>query len=246
MKKYIDSFCMAQSMFCTLPAPRRWDESARKYMLLFLPLIGLETGILWYAAALLMRRLSVPAPLWAMVLTALPLLLTGFIHMDGFTDVCDAIGSWREVEKRREILKDSHVGSCAVIYCVIELLTLFASFLSFTDETRLSLLILIPVVSRCCSSLALLTLRAMETSSYSGRPQPPLWVKYVMGILIIASVIVAPLFFGRQGLCAASEIICYALALRKACKLLDGMNGDIAGFCLTVSELFAVVTLAVL
>ena len=75
MKKYIDAFCMAQSMFCALPAPRRWDETARKYMLLFLPLIGLETGILWYAAALLLRCLSVPAPLWAIVLTALPLLL---------------------------------------------------------------------------------------------------------------------------------------------------------------------------
>ncbi|MDO4982411.1 MAG: adenosylcobinamide-GDP ribazoletransferase [Eubacteriales bacterium] len=246
MKKYLDALCMAQSMFCTLPAPRRWNEDARKHMLLFLPLIGLEAGLVWYIAAILLRRFTVPAPLTAVILTALPLLFTGFIHMDGFMDVCDAVGSWRETEKRRAILKDSHVGSCAVIGCAAVMLALFASFLSFDADTKLSLLIIIPVVSRCCSSFALLTLKPMETSGYFGRPQPSAWVKWLPAAVVAAAVIASPLLFGRQGFCIAAESICYVLSARKPYKLLDGMNGDISGFCLTLSELLGVAVLAIL
>ena len=38
----------------------------------------------------------------------------------------------------------------------------------------------------------------------------------------------------------------YGLALRKAYKSLEGMNGDISGYALTISELCAVAVLAVL
>mgnify|MGYP003392776405 FL=1 len=48
-----------------------------------------------------------------------PYLVTGFLHLDGFMDVTDAVKSWRDLERRREILKDSHVGSFAVINLVL-------------------------------------------------------------------------------------------------------------------------------
>ena len=109
MKTYLHAFAMCQSMFCTLPCPGNvWDEKARGNMLLFLPLVGLEIGLIWAGLAWLCRYL--PAAVSAWVLCAYPYLVTGFIHLDGFMDVTDAVRSWRDLPRRREILKDSHVA----------------------------------------------------------------------------------------------------------------------------------------
>ena len=44
----------------------------------------------------------------AAVLTAVPVLVTGGIHLDGYLDTMDALSSWREKQRRLEILKDQH------------------------------------------------------------------------------------------------------------------------------------------
>ena len=49
MKRIFTGFAMCQSMFCAIPFPGTlWDEEARDHMLLFLPLVGLEIGLIWY------------------------------------------------------------------------------------------------------------------------------------------------------------------------------------------------------
>ena len=112
MKTYLCAFAMCQSMFCAIPFPGRlWDEKARGKMLLFLPVVGLEIGLVWAALAWAVRFLKLPALVGGLALCACPFLLTGFIHLDGFMDVTDAVKSWRDLEKRRAILKDSHVSS---------------------------------------------------------------------------------------------------------------------------------------
>ena len=88
-------------------------------MLLFLPAVGLEIGAIWALLAWLCRYLALPAPVAGVALGAYPFVVTGFIHLDGFMDVTDAVRSCRDLARRREILKDSHVGSFAVIGAVL-------------------------------------------------------------------------------------------------------------------------------
>ena len=47
-------------------------------------------------------------------MTAIPLLITGGIHLDGFCDVCDALASHQSRERKLEIMADPHVGAFAV------------------------------------------------------------------------------------------------------------------------------------
>ena len=68
MKTYFHAFAMCQSMFCAIPAPQLWDEKARDKMLLFLPLVGLEIGVIWAALAWLCRWLELPATVAALLL----------------------------------------------------------------------------------------------------------------------------------------------------------------------------------
>ena len=116
MKTMLHAYAMCQSMFCAIPCPWKiWDEKAKTHMLLFLPLVGLEIGVIWAMLAWACGFLQLPTLIGALVLCAYPYIATGFIHLDGFMDVTDAVRSWRDLERRREILKDSHVGSFAVI-----------------------------------------------------------------------------------------------------------------------------------
>jgi len=127
MKTYLHAFAMCQSMFCAIPVPGNlWDEEARDKMLPCLPLVGLEIGILWCALGWLVRLLGLPWLLRGLVLAVYPFLVTGLIHLDGFMDVTDAVKSCRDLSRRREILKDSHVGSFAVIHVALLMLSQFA------------------------------------------------------------------------------------------------------------------------
>lgn len=99
------------------PCPKKlWSETARRKMLVCLPLVGLLVGGIWAGAWLLLR--GAPGPVRAAVCAAVPWLVTGFMHLDGYMDVCDAVLSRRDLPTRRRILKDSHCGAFAVI-CLV-------------------------------------------------------------------------------------------------------------------------------
>ena len=245
MKKYLHAFVMCQSMFCAIPAPQAWDEKAKDKMLIFLPIVGLEIGALWAALAWLCRLLNLPALVAGLVLCAYPFLITGFIHLDGFMDVTDAVKSWRDLERRRAILKDSHVGSFAVIGIALLMLAQFAFFSSAPAEANSLILIFIPAVSRCGSSLAVTGLKPMSTSQYADQKKPK---SHIVALSIMLCLFLAAGFLlcGKYGFALVGCLAGYGLALLRAYRSLDGMNGDISGFALTVSELCAVAVYALI
>lgn len=248
MKDYGIAFVMTQSMFCALPFPcRMWKEEARNKMLLFLPVVGLEIGLLWVLADWILGYIGAPVLVSGLVMSAVPYLLTGFIHLDGFLDVTDAICSWRDLEGRRNILKDSHVGSFAVIWCVFLLLAGFALFSSVPDAVDRRCLILVPVVSRCCSALAVLQLKPIGSSQYAnGQSSTPKWHKAVLALAAILCVAAGFIFWGKYGYVLVGGLLGYGVALYGSYHSLKGMNGDISGYCLTISELCAVAVYALL
>ena len=238
MKTYLHAFFMCQSMFCAIPAPQIWDEKAKDKMLLFLPLVGLELGLLWAGLGWLCRFLQLPGLVAALILSAFPWIATGFLHLDGFMDVTDAVKSCRSLQRRREILKDSHVGSFAVIGIVLLALGQFVCIASIPADVDLSVLIFVPAVSRCCSALAVTGLKSMSTSQYADRKKPKshLVVLLVMlAVFVMAGIVIC----GKVAIALAGVLLGYGLALLRGYKSLEGMNGDIAGYALTIGELCA-------
>ena len=246
MKTYLHAFAMCQSMFCAIPCPWKiWDEKAKNKMLLFLPVVGLEIGAIWAAIAWLCRLLNLPALVTGLLLCAYPYIVTGFIHLDGYMDVTDAVKSWRDLERRREILKDSHVGSFAVIGIVLLMLAQFAVFASAPADTNFLILIFIPAVSRCCSALAVTGLKPMSTSQYADRSKPKFHM-VVLAVMLCIFLAAGFLLCGKYGFASLGCLVGYGLALRRAYKSLDGMNGDISGYALTIGELSAVAVYALI
>ena len=245
MKTYLHAFVMCQSMFCSIPAPQIWDEKAKDKMLLFLPIVGLKIGCVWAVLAWLCRLLNLPALVTGLGLSAYPYIITGFIHLDGYMDVTDAVKSWRDLERRREILKDSHVGSFAVIGIVLLMLAQFALFASAPETADFLILIFAPAVSRCCSALAVTGLKPMSTSQYADQKKPK---SHIAALTVMLCIFLAAGFLlcGKYGFALVGCLGGYGLALHRAYGSLGGMNGDISGYALTIGELCAVAVYALI
>ena len=245
MKTYLHAFAMCQSMFCAIPVSQVWDEKAKDKMLLFLPIVGLEIGILWAMLAWLCQWLQLPSLVTGLILAIYPYMATGFLHLDGYMDVTDAVKSWRSLERRREILKDSHVGSFAVIGIILLILAQFAVLATASMDANFHVFIFIPAVSRCCSALAVTGLKPMSTSQYATQKKP---VNHLVFITVMLCVFLAAsfLFTGKYGFTLVGCLVGYGLALLRAYRSLQGMNGDIAGYALSIGELCAVAVYALI
>ena len=179
---------MAWGNFLVIPCPKKvWDNSLKKEMLALLPFIGLVAGVIEYALCYLMWRIGFPMSVSAFFLTLITFGISGFMHADGFMDVCDAVLSRRDLAERQRILKDSRVGAFAVISMILMALGTFAAFfaiaerevastvVSYTVSAKLMpiilplALILIPVVSRATAGSCVLGLAPLETSQYAER-----------------------------------------------------------------------------
>ena len=246
MKRIVHAFFMCQSMFCAIPCPCRvWDEEARPLMLPMLPLVGLEIGALWWFLGWLTGLLGLPVLIRGLILALWPYLATGFLHLDGFMDVTDAVKSCRDLARRREILKDSHVGSFAVIGLCMLMLSQFAVFASISNDKNCLILLFLPAVSRCGSALAVTALPSMSTSQYAAQKKPTSHLVVLTGMLCLF-VALGFVLCGLSGLALIGCMAGYGLALRRGYRSLEGMNGDIAGYALTISELCGAAVFALL
>lgn len=243
MKAWLHAFFMAWGMFLAVPCPyKKWDEKALDKMLVFLPVMGFIVGGVWALAAYLTHLLVFPAAVTAALLAAVPWLLTGFIHLDGFMDVCDAALSRRDLETRQKILKDPHTGSFAVISLGLLMLASFAVLMSWEySAEKLIPLALIPVSTRACAGVAVLGLKPMSTSQYSRKRDKRLIIPLCV---MLAAAIALPIVFMRlSGLAPAAAAAGYWLFCLYGKRQLGGMNGDISGFALTLGECVGIIVL---
>jgi len=251
MKKAIISLYMAFGMFCAIPLPKYWDETCAKHVMPWLPVVGAAIGAIWYIAAQLLGLLRPRAPdmLLAGALMLVPFFASGFIHLDGYMDTSDAIMSRRTREEKLRILKDSHTGAFAVIMVVILFVMQFAAVYSvFTSGGRFVLLLVIPVMSRCCSALSILCLKPLKREGYAYMFRPANAAPHrAFAITAAVSVIaVAWLLAGAPGLIVLGAVVSgYAAAMARAYVSFRGVSGDLAGFAMVLSELAGLIVLAV-
>ena len=167
MKKAVTGFFMSWGMFCAIPCPLKiWDENAKLYSVVMLPVLGIVIGCIWALISFLLVWFNVTWLLAAAIITVCPALLSGFIHLDGFMDCCDAILSRRDLEERQRILKDSHTGAFAVISVVILFLIMFGAVSGFLGKS-VWMLIFLPASARCASAVAVLSFKPIGHSGYA-------------------------------------------------------------------------------
>lgn len=274
MKKYIRGFLMAWGNFSAVPCPyHKWHDESRKAMLAMLPLVGMMLAVIVCVAWWLLDLIGVHPILIGAVLTALYFIANGFIHLDGFMDCSDAILSRRpELEERQRILKASDVGAFAVISVMLMSIIFAASMMTLAEGfslQRASMIVVIMIVSRAFGADAVLRKPPMKTSQYidldkeaeitlepdankkkKAREQGALSLVLIIPLLAIYHIS-SELSAGVEfSICHIAVICIVALAAggagAYARKQLGGMNGDIAGYMIVMSETIGVLSAAIL
>lgn len=150
------SLWIAVAMYSKLPVPQvEWDRKSLSWALCFFPVVGVVIGLLLGLWLELCALLDIGPWLRAAGALLLPVAVSGAIHLDGFCDTADALGSHQPREKKLEILKDSHTGAFAIICCCLYLITFFAVWCEAEPAGgAFWVLCLGPALSRSLSGLA--------------------------------------------------------------------------------------------
>ncbi|MDR2560838.1 MAG: adenosylcobinamide-GDP ribazoletransferase [Holophagales bacterium] len=250
MTRYFKGLYMSFGMFCAIPQPfLLWDERAKNLVLPCFPLLGGFIGALWWGAAKLLILGGVHTMLASAVVSVVPFIISGFLHLDGYLDASDAILSRRPLKERQCILKDPHIGAFAAIMLgVLFVLQFAAVYVVMEQAMDLKLLIVIPVISRCLCSLSILCLSPMTQSRYANMFRKNTKVSHKVFIASIAALGIAlSCYLGQLGglIVAISVVACFGVAIGLAYRNMKGVSGDLAGFALVIGELGGLVAMAV-
>ncbi|MBM7649550.1 adenosylcobinamide-GDP ribazoletransferase [Bacillus ectoiniformans] len=123
------------------------------------PLLGLVKGCI-YASAFwgLLEWTALSAVSTAFVLWLLPILMTGGLHLDGWMDASDAFFSYRDRERRLEIMQDPRIGAFGVLSVIILLAARYVfiyEIVSFGESSLALLIMAIPFLSQMVMGILL-------------------------------------------------------------------------------------------
>lgn len=237
----INSFFIALSMYSRIPVPRvDWEKENMRYAMCFFPMIGVVIGAVMYLAGWLLDKTSVGGLFRGVVFTLIPIIITGGIHMDGFMDTMDALGSWGDREKKLEILKDSHAGAFAILGMGCYLMWSVAVWSEFPAEV-LRVCGVSFVLSRALSGFSVVTFPAARNSGLLKMFQDGAQKKVVritMCLYVAAAVIMMAVMNARAMTGAVTGVmIAFLYYIVVSRKQFGGVTGDLAGFFLETAEL---------
>ncbi len=243
------SFLLAFGLFSKIPVPQRpWKDSNLRYLLAAFPLISLALAACLFAWLWLCDWFDLGAFLFASGLTLIPILVTGGIHLDGLCDTADALASHAPPEKKRQILKDPHVGAFAILATCAYLLA-YVAFASELPRTPQSIWVLavIHLLSRSGVALGVLYLPASSPQGLfatMSRAAHRLPVTVFLAGLISLSVLLLHVLCGWPGLLVVLVMaVVSAACAHVARKQFGGMSGDLSGYWLQLAELSGLVVM---
>ena len=244
----IRSMFIALSNYSAIPMPQfLWKEEDMRYTLCFFPLVGLIIGIaecVWFVLA---EALGAGDLMFALIGTAIPLIITGGFHVDGYMDVSDALSSHQTPERKREILKDSHIGAFAVIRIILYYLVYIAAFSELRSMRQILVISLGFILTRTQSGLAAMhfpkagggTLAGMSDASAKKTGTVILFAEMAVTIILMAAV--SPAEGAAAAVAAEAVLLWYYYMSRKE---FGGVSGDLAGYYVTAAEQMIVVCAA--
>lgn len=270
----IKSIILSFSMFSSIPVPQvQWNEKNMRYMMCAFPFVGLVIALLcaaWFTFGLQIMfvwKKPVFLPLFALGFTLIPPAISGGIHLDGFMDTCDALGSHGSREKKLEILKDSHSGAFAVLSCTIYFLAyfvlsmeLYGLFFSAATSLRFenlfsrfacaSPVLSIFFISRLLSSLAVAIFPVAKDSgllhAFSSASAKNITIVFCLFFFMLTAVLLIFFtnFLGIAMIATSLSFFCFYFVV--ALRNFGGITGDTAGWFVQISEILGLAVFVIM
>ena len=159
----LQSFLITLSMYTVIPMPAtEWNGRNLRYCMAFLPAAGFVISAAEWVLFFVCYSLHLSDVFFASFFCALPVLVTGKIHIDGLIDTCDALGSHGAREKKLQILDDPHAGAFGIASAVVYFLLFFGVaaelYPLLTPETAAAVF-LVFAASRAMAAAQIVTMR---------------------------------------------------------------------------------------
>ena len=223
------------------------DSDDMKYVFVFFPLVGLVIGLIELLVFFGCEHFGFHTILRTALMVAVPIIVTGGIHVDGFMDVSDAINSYGDREKKLSIMKDPHTGAFAVI-SLATFGMLYFGFAYEINERSIVPFCATFVISRIMSAISVVRIKSAKSTGMISSVKEKTSDREVFFSLIIMLIIVYVLlilFIPIFGIisCVVS-IAGYYIYKRKCIKEFDGITGDTSGYYLCMMELVLLIVAA--
>lgn len=242
LRSFINGFILNIQFFSTIPFIKKEVPITLPYVrraVQLFPILGLLQGV---ALALLLyvfiewtffSSVSIAFFLWLFMI-----VITGAIHLDGWIDSSDAYFSYRDREKRVEILADPTIGAFGLISTIVLLgmrfLFIYETVKMFQTFTFL-LIMLIPFLGKVVMGTMITFIKPVKNSGNgylfykaSGRSVIVYYLVYMITMFsILAIVDVTVILIGILMLIVT--IGAYFFFKRKIIVSFGGMNGDLVG-----------------
>ncbi|MFH1228689.1 MAG: adenosylcobinamide-GDP ribazoletransferase [Planctomycetota bacterium] len=234
IKKYIRLFRIAASFLTPFPIGVKdeiKDAELASSMRLY-PLVGLMLGL----AYILIKAASNWVGLSNIVASTLIVLamtaLSGGIHMDGLSDMCDGFYGGRDKTDILRIMRDPHAGVMGVLGIIFILLLKWSVVASVMNEPYgWRLILLAPIMSRWAMVMA------TAMGPYADPNFPGIARSFVNNIsrtdwqiaTIISVALAAAIFYAGGVVIAILAPIITIVIVLYARKIIGGVTGDILG-----------------
>lgn len=246
----IKSLIIAFSTYSKIPMPQfAWKKEDMKYMMCFFPWVGAVIGCVLVGWSIFYNQYQMGELCYALVGVAIPLVITGGFHVDGYMDTMDAFHSYQPKEKKLEILKDAHIGAFSVIMLAVCGLIYTGAFSEIKEMRAVTTIGAGFVLSRVLSGIGVVTFPKAKkdgmlyTVAESAQQRLVLGVLIVEGILCIVFMLWNSIYYGSGAVIAA--IVCFVYYYYHTKKELGGVTGDNAGYFVVMCETSMVVVTAI-
>jgi adenosylcobinamide-GDP ribazoletransferase len=236
--KYLKRFVLMIQFLTTIPLRMNLNVTQEDYGkgLVFAPVVGLIIGGVLAGAWFVLDKVFPPF-VTAVLIVVIYMLLTGGLHLDGLGDTFDGLFSNKPRDRMLEIMRDSRVGTNAVLAIAAVLLLDIAFLTSFDKYVILKVLLLMPVAGRIGSLIS----SSVSVYARSGEGLGKSFIDYCGAREILVGLIAFFLIFylsaGVPGVIIAvvppaTAFITVKLFSRK----IDGATGDILGAVCEINQ----------
>lgn len=240
-------FVLAVTFLTRLPLPIRGEVSPAdlRASMGWYPLIGLGLGAAGWGIFLGGSE-WLPATVAAALTVILLELVTGALHLDGFMDTCDGLGSGAPRERALEIMKDSRVGAMGV-FGAVAIILLKVTVLAALTPTQALLPLLVGWTAARSLPIIDVTLfpyaRKSGTGGFFTEGRAPL----ALPIALLSTLAVAYLVGHLPGLLLALAALGVTLLVQVAIsRKLGGLTGDVYGMGIELAEVLVLLGAAAL
>lgn len=236
--KIVKGFALAMNMLTVIPFFKVHDffRGINGYAVMAYPLVGALLGALLWLAYTLLHPYFPEAHLH-IVLFVLWVVLTGALHLDGFSDTVD--GLFVPKERAEAVMKDPHTGGMGMLFSVTFLL-FKASSLWFLEAIWLLPVIL--MLSRFNAVLAIYFFPYIREEGMSTLAKQEFTGGQLFASVMLVLAVVA---FSGSWLLLAVSLLTLWVTKYFFVRRLGGFSGDIYGFLIEVTELLLLNTLLI-